>query len=766
MKNRFDIQKQLGLARTGKITWDELKFKIPNVLLPLNSVFDKYLQPMGGSLYPSIKQFIEGNEPCVGYTIEDSLEIIPTKPSNPTISEEKEEASTNSAGILPILVESKKMWGIPEKTASPGDFLSGPLPILTANVPNASPYRYKRYVKDMMATRLALYEEVLFPRDPQAKYLLEFNFSQDIDFLPALLEWLQRNRDHIIGIKISDIFKYLGQSQKILHWIFTLKAELPSNWIWIVGGQINPEYYALAIYLGFDLIDTRGAYLTGMGGRYYTGTGSCYMRELKYPLCACPACNQLLNKLPFSKRENMEEKQLIIFHNLFLSLQELQRCKQTLYDGSLRTYLESKTHASPSLASFLRILDGKYGDLINRRYPVFNTHKLLCIGNESYVRPEIQNFIQRIKSEIIPARKYPVAVLLPCSAKKPYSESKSHRKFMKTIRKASGNDYAKVHQVIITSPLGLIPREPENIFPAAHYGIPVTGDWDVDEIAITADCIIDWLQKYIIDQDSITIIAHLPGGYRRACEAAEVRLRKIYKDQSPFPLNIIYTIDPATQKGPTADVNLEKMHSEIAGAFAAYHKTRQNSPKENSSDTPLTRITPNEVVIRGTLDYQMGKGAGDLIVSRGAVLIKGRNPRFNEILVYDGAGKIILGRLYANNGLIKLAPKGAELLKEHNHNWIHLTEGTMGGTTVFKPILKNIDPWSHPGDEMLVFNSENEYIGVGELLQAPEDTLTATAGKICKLKAKVKHSGKGKSKKKTKKPAPASSDLDFLKDIE
>jgi len=40
-----------------------------------------------------------------------------------------------------------------------------------------------------------------------------------------------------------------------------------------------------------------------------------------------------------------------------------------------------------------------------------------------------------------------------------------------------------VHQVIVTSPLGLVPRELEEQWPAAHYDIPVTGDWDDDELS-------------------------------------------------------------------------------------------------------------------------------------------------------------------------------------------------------------------------------------------------------------------------------------------
>ena len=35
---------------------------------------------------------------------------------------------------------------------------------------------------------------------------------------------------------------------------------------------------------------------------------------------------------------------------------------------------------------------------------------------------------------------------------------------------------------MVTSPLGLVPRDLEEVWPAGHYDIPVTGDWTQDEV--------------------------------------------------------------------------------------------------------------------------------------------------------------------------------------------------------------------------------------------------------------------------------------------
>ncbi|MCP2504984.1 MAG: DUF5591 domain-containing protein, partial [Candidatus Poseidoniaceae archaeon] len=69
-----------------------------------------------------------------------------------------------------------------------------------------------------------------------------------------------------------------------------------------------------------------------------------------------------------------------------------------------------------------------------------------------------------------------ILVLLPCSARKPYRLSKSHGRFIRAIGTSA------CHEVMITSPLGLVPRDLEEAWPAAHYDVPVTGDWTGDEL--------------------------------------------------------------------------------------------------------------------------------------------------------------------------------------------------------------------------------------------------------------------------------------------
>src|SRR5438309_1016300 len=96
-----------------------------------------------------------------------------------------------------------------------------------------------------------------------------------------------------------------------------------------------------------------------------------------------------------------------------------------------------------------------------------------------------------------------VLLLLPCAARKPYSASRSHRRFRDAIL-ATANP-SVVHEVIVTSPLGLIPRELERFHPARDYDIPVTGDWSRDEAAI----VIEDLSAFLAANRYDAVVAHL-----------------------------------------------------------------------------------------------------------------------------------------------------------------------------------------------------------------------------------------------------------------
>ena len=97
--------------------------------------------------------------------------------------------------------------------------------------------------------------------------------------------------------------------------------------------------------------------------------------------------------------------------------------------------------------------------------------KVICSSEESLYRPEAVRWRQRMEM-MEPLGD--TVVLLPCSMKKPYSNSKSHQKFRKLTR--------SFQELIVTSPFGICPRELENTFPIQSYDVSTTGSWSADEI--------------------------------------------------------------------------------------------------------------------------------------------------------------------------------------------------------------------------------------------------------------------------------------------
>src|SRR5256886_11075972 len=98
---------------------------------------------------------------------------------------------------------------------------------------------------------------------------------------------------------------------------------------------------------------------------------------------------------------------------------------------------------------------------------------MLAYASESLHRPEVVRFRRRIRERYAKPPSARVLLLLPCSARKPYSTSRSHRRFRDAIV-ASANPTA-VHEVIVTSPPGPNPPRLGRVYPAGAFTHP--GAW-------------------------------------------------------------------------------------------------------------------------------------------------------------------------------------------------------------------------------------------------------------------------------------------------
>ncbi len=254
-----------------------------------------------------------------------------------------------------------------------------------------------------------------------------------------------------------------------------------------VTGLATPANLAVLVYAGVDLVDSSRMLLDSARGIFHTADGSVPVDQADRAACGCTAC---------------AAGQDLRAHNELALQRELLLVRNHLLHGRLRELVERRLANDPWNTAVLRHLDLRHADLLESYTPVAGG-EILAYSHESLTRPEVERFRRRIRQRYAKPPSAQVLLLLPCSARKPYSSSRSHRRFREALL-ACGNP-SVVHEVIVTSPLGLIPRELERFYPARAYDIPVTGDWSRDEAAMVTED----LQAFVKANAYEAVVAHL-----------------------------------------------------------------------------------------------------------------------------------------------------------------------------------------------------------------------------------------------------------------
>ena len=161
-------------------------------------------------------------------------------------------------------------------------------------------------------------------------------------------------------------------------------------------------------------------------------------------------------------------------------------------NGTLRSLVDKQSLNSPNLVEHLRVHDKIYSQQEGLLSSHVDSEKILdCSSPNTLNDPVVNEWCDFISNQYTaPEGLDNVLILLPCSARKPYRLSKSHGRFIRAINSNS------CHEVMVTSPLGLVPRDLEEIWPASHYDIPVTGDWTNDELIRTQTMLDSLLSRH------------------------------------------------------------------------------------------------------------------------------------------------------------------------------------------------------------------------------------------------------------------------------
>ncbi len=185
--------------------------------------------------------------------------------------------------------------------------------------------------------------------------------------------------------------------------------------------------------------------------------------------------------------------------NLGFGRSIVESLSMAIKNQTLREIVEKYTISSRAV-EIMRILDTGTYDFMERLYPA-RTPYIKANSVDSLMRPDLQRYRNRVSGLYSHPAWKDVALILPCTARKPYHTSKTHRKIFSRIDRYS----RMVHKVVVTSPVGVVPEELEESYPPAFYDIPTIGKWYADE----RNMITEMLKSYFERNTYRKVVAYL-----------------------------------------------------------------------------------------------------------------------------------------------------------------------------------------------------------------------------------------------------------------
>lgn len=572
----------------------------------------------------------------------------------------------------------------------------------------------KEFAENEIKNYLSLTSKILknYPNINFGLSVRIFDYSELINLYFPLI----KENENIKIINLADIFDNFGNFRKLIKTVIKIKDALDNNLVMMASGRILPKFYPMLVYLGIDLIDSSFLLYLSAENFYDTLEYLLPIYKIKYFPCSCVACKGNLKNLQGMKYSN-EKLDLLCLHNLITARNYVMKIKQFLSYEDFRVFLEKSSLDDLDLISMLKILDKEYFPHLKYETPITQKGKVIrSVGPSSYFRPDFMEFRERTIKNFEPEPWTTLIVLLPCSAKKPYSSSKSHKIFQEILRKFP--EFPDFQEIILTSPLGAIPRQLENIYPVNSYDISVTGVWDAEELQITSEMLTKILEKY---NESIPIICHLEGEYLKIVEEVKSKLRR----------NIFFSDIDNKVTSKTSLLSLEKLIRFHINDFTPTGKLEKNNYLSNTWHRKFIKI----------LDYQFGIGSGKRVLTNELKSFKIKSN--NQIDLIDSLTKGKLGIFDSTTGQIRLTLAGSKRLVQKPYslesNSIVFDGQIINGNTLFRQGILEFSQDLIPDNYALIFNQyKNNIIGIGKLIVGSSFIKNSKAGKIVEIDEKQK----------------------------
>jgi archaeosine synthase len=422
----------------------------------------------------------------------------------------------------------------------------------------------------------------------------------------------------------------------------------------------TPEDYALWAYLGVDLFDASPLLLAAARGEALTTDGPLALKDAERVL----------------GDGSVWDQERLTAHNLEAARLELERIRHAIQNGTLRALAERRIYSKAASVEILRRFDREH-HYLEAAAPRHRTTPLAAMTAESLWMPEVESFRRRVRDGHEPPRSAKVLVLMPCSRRKPYKVSRSHRQFARILDESGIRSL--VHEVMVTSPLGLVPRELEECYPANQYDIPVTGHWLRDEEAVVKQQLAALLDKHAYDH----VIVHMG-------QATFDVLRHLLPEHTRH----------TCLHHPTSQEDLKRLGRELArvkgelGTVDAWALAKDRKLED----------------LRSLASFQFNIEVADSLTADATT--HGRMP-----YVKLERGGVQLGTTTPDRGILSLTLDGARILARHKLRRVFIQDFPIKKTSsLFAVGVESADPDVRAGDEVVVMrNDEVRGSGVAQM---------------------------------------------------
>ena len=467
-------------------------------------------------------------------------------------------------------------------------------------------------------------------------------------------------------VVVPNAFDVKGDFRRMVDQVMKARKAAGFGRVLVMLGIAEPANLALLSYMGVDVVDDSFCRAAGINGVSLIPEGNVASDE---------DCSE----------DNVSELD-----------REAAKVARFIGAGRLRELVDQRSFSSADEVAALRIFDAEgYG--YQEECCSTTGCRFSCNTVQALRRPDIARY-QKVLSEryVVPSHKK-VLLLLPCSAKKPYHTSKTHKLFASAIHTASHDTL--VHEVIVTSPLGIVPRELDAMYPANSYDIPVTGEWKCEEKATIRRMLKELLEKGHYEK----VVCHLGEDAELVEGLCDGMVETVVGD-------------------PVSPKSLENLDKALRDATKGME--------------PVDYLVDRREAIRSVLSFQFGKDVADAIMDENTYGI-GKFPYW-KVFREDPENiqkKTQLCMMSPERGMFSLTMDGAEIIAGMGRNIVEMQDFELKGS-LFAIGVDKADHGLRIGDEAIVVcGGKVRGVGVAAMCGAEMEQMKRG------IAVKMRHSG-------------------------